>query len=63
MSYFTNPEYAIEEAEYLANLHKAPFAVVDSGDFAYFVMDAKTAKESLTNILEVVNPSDEGEDV
>ena len=60
MSYFTNPEYAIEEAEYLADLHNEPFAVVDNGDFAYFVMDAKTAKESLTNILEVVNPSNKG---
>jgi len=58
MSHFTNINYALEEAEYIANRDKVAQAIVDNGEFTFLVMDADKAKTVCEPmyILEVVNP-------
>jgi len=60
MTYFTDVEYALEEAEYIANRDKVAQAIVDNGEFTFLVMDADKAKTVCDPmyILEVINPND-----
>jgi hypothetical protein len=60
MPYFTDVDYALEEAEYIANRDKVAQAIVDNGEFTFLVMDedkAKTVCDPMY-ILEVVRPND-----
>ena len=60
MSHFTDVQYALEEAEYIANRDKVAQAIVDNGEFTFLVMDEDKAKLVCDPmyILEVVKPND-----
>jgi len=60
MSHFTDVQYALEEAEYLAERDKVAQAIVDNGEFTFLVMDEDKAKAICDPecILEIVRPND-----